>query len=215
MDNPVIKNANHEDLDMIARCHRSAFPGSLSSAMGQSYVKRMLSWYLTEKSAFLFFLVRHDTCIGYCGGMVVDGKAPIGSASGMTQHSFDQGLLALGTRPWLFFHPEFVSKYRFALKNLVRRIQRVFGELPPKNFATPHEPHVGLVVIGVLPVEQGKGYGSQLLSYFEDRAQARGYKNLMLTVLSENFQAIRAYQKSGWSIKEVQGKSTTMVKRLV
>jgi ribosomal protein S18 acetylase RimI-like enzyme len=75
------------------------------------------------------------------------------------------------------------------------------------------EPRVGLVVIGVDPAFQGKGYGSLLLKEFERRAvEEYSIKNLQLTVLVNNEQAIRAYEKNGWHRESSNGRSLNMIK---
>lgn len=76
-------------------------------------------------------------------------------------------------------------------------------------------PHAGLVVIGVDPDCQGKGYGSILLQEFERLAvEVYGVRNLQLTVLTENQQAIRAYERNGWIKGKVSGNSLQMWKQL-
>jgi ribosomal protein S18 acetylase RimI-like enzyme len=78
----------------------------------------------------------------------------------------------------------------------------------------PVQPHTGLIVIGVDPDFQGKGYGSLLLREFERQSMIRGYHLMMLTVRTDNHQAIRAYERSGWRVVETGLSSTTMEKRV-
>lgn len=210
----LITELNHDDLSLVARCHREAFPKALSSAMGQTYCKKMLEWYISGNQTFIFYLRLDDICVGYCGGLLFDGKHPLGSASSMIQYSFHEAVKAILLRPWLLFHPEFIRKYRLVLKNVWRHLRRYVGKPvvshPPRNV----RPHAGLIVIGVAPAHQGKGYGSMLLKEFENQAKKRGYKHLMLTVLRENKQAIEAYSRNGWIITRQEGYSLTMEKLL-
>ena len=83
-----IKQASPVDLKVIAVCHRSAFPYSLTSKMGVKYLEKIFSWYLSTDKAFLFFLKENDQIVGYAGGIIVDGTLAHGSASSMTQHTF-------------------------------------------------------------------------------------------------------------------------------
>jgi ribosomal protein S18 acetylase RimI-like enzyme len=201
------------DLGRIAQCHRKAFPKTLSTAMGEKYVEKMLEWYLVDDRAFIFFLEENGNCIGYCGGLKYDGKVPVGSASSMIQHSYHAAVSAMLTRPWLFFHPEFLKKYRLAFKNIWRRMRNRLGytkKINPPNSSIPA--HTGLIVIGVDPVYQGKGYGGMLLQEFERISNELGYDHLMLTVRSNNIQAIRSYQRNGWITTESNSTSTTMAK---
>lgn len=212
----IVERPQLSHLPMMANCHRKAFPKALSSAMGQYYVEKMLEWYLADPNAFAFCLEEKGTCIGYCGGIVVNGSVAVGSASGMIQYSFRAAVLALLVRPWLFFHTEFLKKYRLVLKNVWRRLRASFG-MPIPRTAPRNQipPHVGLVVIGVDPAFQKQGYGSVLLLEFERQSVARGFKHIILTVRSDNEKAIRSYERNGWQRTKAEDNSTTMEKRLV
>lgn len=214
MNLEIITNVRHQDLSLIARCHRKAFPRALSTAMGQMYCEKMLEWYISDSRTLIFYLRTNGDCIGYCGGLIFDGIHPGGSASSMIQYSFHAAVKAILLRPWLFFHPEFIRKYRLVLKNVWRKFLKWTGKpykaLPPANIP----PHAGLVVIGVSPEHQGKGVGGILLQEFENQAKSRGYNLLRLTVLQTNTQAIKAYQKNGWVITETKGNSVAMEKVL-
>jgi ribosomal protein S18 acetylase RimI-like enzyme len=209
-----IRKAKVEDLKIIASCHQKAFPKSLSSAMGAAYLIKMLEWYLMDERAFLFYIGEDNKCVGYCGGLKHDCKTQFGSASSMIQHSFNAAVKAMLIHPWLFFHPEFISKYRLTLKNIGKRIKgsnKTSGAKgSPVKIQT--EPHAGLIVIGVDPTYQGKGYGSKLLQEFERISKEMGFHKLMLTVKSKNAQAIKSYQRNWWYIVNDDGKSVAMNK---
>lgn len=214
----TIKIASLTDLPAIARCHQKAFPKALSSAMGVSYLCKMLEWYLVDERAFLFFIEEGSKCAGYCGGLKFDGSSRIGSASSMIQHSFREAVKTFLKRPWLFVHPEFMPKYKLAARNVFKRVRKIFKK-PSQQPAvagdlTLPEPHTGLIVIGVDPAFQGKGYGSRLLNEFEVVSIALGFHKLSLTVKTGNTNAIKSYLRNGWVTTEVKGKSTTMKKSL-
>lgn len=211
------RTAKHEDLVKIAKCHQKAFPKSLSSAMGVNYLIKMLEWYLVDSRAFLFYIQENDLCMGYCGGLKFDGTTRVGSASSMIQHSYNMAVKTFLMRPWLFFHPEFLAKYKLAFRNVIKRIKAVMGirsEPKPLN-NNVIEVHTGLIVIGVDPKVQGKGYGSQLLQEFERVSKNLGFDKMMLTVRTVNSIAIKSYEQNGWSITKVEGVSTSMEKRLL
>lgn len=211
----IIK-ATFEDLPRLARCHRAAFPKALSTAMGYKYVEKMLEWYLVDDRAFIFLLEEDGQCIGYCGGLKFDGT-PMGSASSMIQHSYDLAVKTFLRRPWLFFHPEFFSKYRLAARNVMKRLKKIVGVKEDNrivNLAERPEAHTGLIVIGVDPRSQGKGYGSLLLQEFEKVSAVLNFNKMMLTVRTNNEQAIRSYLRNGWKIANVEGVSTSMEKHL-
>jgi ribosomal protein S18 acetylase RimI-like enzyme len=210
---PEIKQAALADLDCLARCHRKAFPKALSSAMGTRYVKKMLEWYIVDPRAFMFFVAEGEKYVGYCGGLKFDGTTRFGSASSMIQHSFNLAVKTFLLRPWLFFHREFIPKYGLAWRNIRKRLGGNRRTPAARDAALP-EPHAGLIVIGVDPDYQGKGYGSLLLKEFERQAREAGFSKLHLTVRSDNQRAINTYQRNGWSVTESNQKSTSMVKQL-
>lgn len=209
----MIQIATPDDLDRIASCHIKAFPATLSSRLGILLVKKMLSWYLDSPKRFLFYINVDNVCIGYCGGMISDGTQVHGSASGMIQHSFRDAFRALLVRPWLWLHPDLRSRYKLILKNIYFKVTNYSKPVSSRS-VEPIEAHTGLIVIGVDPAYQGKGYASVLLKEFERMSREKGIFKMLLTVLSSNVQAINAYKKNGWKIFEAHQKSTLMIRRL-
>ncbi len=203
-------------LPALARCHRAAFPNALATALGQRYVAHMLSWYLSSDKTFIFHIEdEQGRCAGYCGGMVSDGSLGTGSASGMAQHTFKAAIWAFLTHPWVFFHPEMRAKWPLLWKNILMKfgLRRRVHFSPEQKEKMAREPQVGLVVIGVDPAYQGKGYGSLLLKEFERRAvEVYGIRKVQLTVLADNAQAVRAYERNGWVRGELRGERLGMWK---
>lgn len=205
-----------EDLKSIALCHRNTFPNSLSSLLGHSYCVSMFSWYLNSKKTFLFHIENsNNKCVGYCGGMLIDGISSLGSASGMFQHSFNSALLALLLRPWLFLHPELKSKLPLVIKNIKIKL----GLQVDKQNSTSQNsqicltPKMGLVVIGIDPQFQGLGFSSLILDEFERISkQEYNINQLQLSVLSKNVKAINAYKKQGWVVELEFENSVNMIK---
>lgn len=201
------------ELPRVAACHRKAFPAALSTAMGQAYVEKMLEWYLTDSKAFIFYLEDDGICVGYCGGLKFHGTSRAGSATDMIQHSYGAAVRSFLKRPWLFFHPEFIIKYRLVIKNVVRR----FRAKKPLDHTTKEilpAPHTGLIVIGVDPDYRGKGYASQLLREFEVHSKSLGFDRMMLTVRSDNEHAINVYERNGWKQVNRGGQTVEMEKRI-
>jgi len=210
---PEIIDSTKADLQRIADCHKKAFPTSLSSAMGKPFLIKMLEWYLAYDFVSLFHLEEDGKVIGYCGSIKVDGKQDKGSASGMAQYSFKEAVFSFLRRPWLLFHPELRKKYRLITRNILYKIglQKPKRSLVVTNI-NAEDFYVGLVVIGIDPSYQGKGYSSIILKSFEKRAKALGAKKIRLTVLPENLKAIRAYKKNGWIEDAASSNSISMHK---
>src|SRR6185295_13720884 len=117
-------------------------------------------------------------------------------ASSMAQYTFSSAIVALLLRPWLLFHREVVTKYRFILKNLVDKVvTRNKIDNGSKEFG---HPYVGLVVIGVQATFQGRGYSSALLKEFERKAIELGHAWVRLSVRTDNERAIKSYLRNGW-----------------
>jgi ribosomal protein S18 acetylase RimI-like enzyme len=199
---------------VVAECHRLAFPTALTTRLGDRVTLRILSWYLASGKRFLFWVEDSGKCAGYAGGMIADGSQVHGSASGTIQHAFKEILLALLTRPRLWFHPELLSRYRLGLKNIYYRLTAYDVTVKERSTEGTYEPYVGLVVIGVAPAYQGKGYGSLLLNEFEKRTRRLGFTRMRLSVLADNHQAIRAYERNGWTVVSRSGRSVSMEKVL-
>lgn len=210
----VVKPAVEADLKWIVPCHLAAFPKTLSSRMGLKVSWRTLQWYVCDAKRFMLWINREGKCVGYVGGMICDGMQVHGSASSMIQHAFKASIFALIIRPWLWFHPELRSRYRLIAKNLYFKIIGYKKPMRDRKNHKPSEPYVGLVVIGVHPEHQGKGYGSQLLKAFEQKASELGYSRMTLSVLPNNSQAITAYKQNGWFLCKENRKSLTMEKKL-
>lgn len=206
--------AQHTGLMRIAQCHYDVFPRSLTSRMGVKYLSKIFSWYLSTDKAFLFFVEEGGNVVGYAGGMIVDGTLAHGSASSLTQHTFNDSIKALLMRPWLFFHPEFVSRYALFARNIFTRIRNKFRKSEVRSAVKPVEPYAGLVVIGVHPTFQGKGYGSAILVEFEKQTSQYGLKRMLLTVNADNAQAIASYKRNGWYTLNATPKYVSMEKRL-
>lgn len=213
-ENIQVRESGLSDLEKIVHCHQLAFPRTLSTRLGQRVSLKSLQWYIGHPKRFLLWIDNQGQCVGYVGGMVSDGSQVHGSASSMIQYAFKEVVLALAIRPWLWFHPEILLRYKLIFKNLYFKVIGYNKPMKDRMRHLPTEPHVGLVVIGVHPDYQGKGYGSLLLKSFEQKVHELGYKKMLLTVLADNQVAIRSYSQNGWVIFQNKGKSVSMQKEV-
>ena len=192
--------AKREDLPAIARIHKQAFPDSFSTLLGQTYRAKMLDWYFSTNKTFILVAKATDGSIaGYVTGMVQDGTLKTGSASGMAQHSFNQGIISFALRPWLLFHKEMRRKFKFIIRNIKRKF---LSEPPPPVKTLQNEPRratLGLVIIAVSTQFAGMGVGSALMRKFEEAAISDYHiPDVYLTVETDNDRAIKTYEKAGW-----------------
>lgn len=208
----VIRKALSSDLAGIAYCHKRSFPDSFYSLLGMKYLEGMYSWYLAYPYTFLLCAEKENKIVGFVGGLLKGGSASVGSASGMTQHTFWLGVRSILSRPWLLLHPKFIPRYKFVFKNILMRITRRFRPAMSRN-TLGIKPHAGLVSIAVDPQFHGKGYGHALLKEFESVCAALGYDFLQLSVHNENRSAIVAYERSGWTITGHQEDGTLVMSK--
>lgn len=206
--------AQQGDLVRIAQCHKTVFPSALTSKMGINYLTKIFSWYLSTDKAFLFFIQHNEKVVGYAGGIFVDGTLEHGSASSITQYTFNDAIKALFFHPWLLLHPDFLKRYRFFTRNILTRFVNKFKKNKIRTASQQVEPHTGLVVIGVDPSFQGKGYGTMLLKEFEKITIESGFRKMVLTVNPNNTNAIQSYSRNGWIITNTLKKSVSMEKVL-
>lgn len=201
-----------DDLGQIAECHCKAFPHSLSTALGPRYLRSMFRWYLENDQTFLLHINYRGKCVGYCGGLVKK-EAGTGSTSGMIQFTFFDAVKSLALRPWLVLHREVRRHYLLILRNILKMLFHTQNS--PNDFKGEFQPYVGLVVIGVDPTNQGKGFGSRLLHEFDLKVKSLGFERSLLSVRSGNTAAISVYKRNGWEIVRDNGNSTVMQKLTV
>ena len=212
----ICVDSKASDLDKIAGIHIKTFPYSLSSKLGFKYCRKMISWYLEDERGELFHLEDSGEIVGYCGGLAIKVPGRHGSATSVTQFSFKELIGSFIFRPWVIFHPEIRKRVPFIWKNLKLRLglSGVKAQVKIHDGEKPFIPSMGLVVIGVLPEYQGKGYGSVLLKEFERRAREKGFKIINLSVRMDNEQAISTYMKNGWIISSTGEEELSMHKIL-
>lgn len=215
----MIKTATYKDLTAIAICHREAFPNSVTSLFGIHFIAQMLEWYLSAPNKFLFWIEKDGSCIGYCGGYIMDGTDDHGSATGMSQFGFNAAFKIMLRKPWLFFHPEIRARYPFIVRNIRRKFKKAIGlekqtHQAKADIIKSDELSAGLVVIGVSPGMHKNGIGTLLQQEFERRAKQSGATRMELSVRVENAKAISSYKRNGWTIARDQGISYLMTKHI-
>ena len=189
-----------KDLINIVKCHKSAFPNALSSKMGNTFISKMMEWYIESDRGVLFHVEnKNKEIIGYCGGIITKQKGLHGAVTSISQYSFNTLLISYLKKPWLIFHPENIKKIPYIRRNIFIKLGLNKPEKINKN--NDFIPFMGLVVIGLRKDNQGKGIGGILLNEFENRAKIiNEVKKISLSVKPQNTNAIKAYSKKGWKI---------------
>jgi GNAT superfamily N-acetyltransferase len=210
----IIEISKLNSLNQIVECHKKAFPQSLSSQMGNLFLKKMLSWYIIDERGILFHVKENNEIVGYCGGIIIKKAGLPGAATSITQYSFKFFILSFILRPFLLFHPEIIKRFSFIKRNLLLKLGVKQINVVKKGEPIPFSPSWGLVVIGLSPEYQGKGVGGILLNEFEKLAMIDGVLKVSLSVKSNNQQAIKSYSKNGWLIENIEKDSLNMYKEL-
>jgi hypothetical protein len=208
----ICTTTKYKDLINIVKCHKSAFPNALSSKMGNTFISKMMEWYIESDRGVLFHIEnKNNEIIGYCGGIITKNKSLHGAVTSISQYSFNTFLLSYLKKPWLIFHPENIKKTSYIQRNIIIKLGLNKPEKINKN--EDFIPFMGLVVIGLRKDNQGKGIGGILLNEFEKRAkEIYKVKKISLSVKLQNINAMRAYSKNGWKIGEQTKKTTQMFK---
>ena len=204
------EDTKKKQLHSVALCHKTCFPGSLSTKLGINYVIKTLEWFIVSPDRFLFHIEKEGKVVGYCGGFV-PRKVGDGSSSGMLQYAYNEAVKGILKKPFLIFHPEVRPHYKFLWMNVKRKFTGKV--IPMNNSAAPVIPaHVGLVVIGVHPDYRGSGIAKELSDEFERRAKSYNRNELILSVKVDNDRAINAYKKLGWAVLKEQTQTYVMNK---
>lgn len=209
-------DTKNTDLNALVHCHRLAFPDALSTKLGRRFCSKMLSWYIESARGILFHLEHEGKIPGYVGGIMIREPGLPGAATSITQHSFRVFVLAFLIRPWLIFHPENLKRISFIWRNIKLKLRSggKSSNTSVQDVSQIFIPSMGLMVIGVLPEHQGKGYGSFMLKEFESRARKEGFRKISLSVHKDNHQAITAYRRNGWTVGREDSSGLYMFKDL-
>jgi GNAT superfamily N-acetyltransferase len=209
-----VKISSINDLGEIVNCHMKAFPQSLSTKLGKYFCSRMLSWYVNEPRGLMIHIEENEKIVGYCGGIKNELPGLQGASTTITQYCFRKFIISFAFRPWLFFHPENVKRYKFIIRNIFLKISPK-NEKSKENSTDYFTPSWGLVVIGLDPLYNGKGFGSALLAEFEHLAKLAGINEVSLSVKQKNKIAIKAYLKNNWVINKPYDDAYSMKKKLI
>lgn len=193
MPEAVLRALSRSDSPSVARIHCAAFPNSYLAALGPRTVERYYAWQLlgphdvTAVGAYL-----EGELAGFCFGGVFRG-----AMSGFLRRNWAFLLGQVLARPVLWRHALFRKRFGEGVRLLKnhspwrkRPVDAARGR-PANSFA--------ILAIAVHPRCQGLGIGSLLVEECGAVALRNGFRKMHLTVNSDNQQAIRFYERSGWT----------------
>jgi len=186
-----ITGLNGSDLAGVARVHCRAFPSSLLTALGAGAVERYYRWQLEgpHESVALGAWAGEELA-GFCFAGVFRG-----ALSGFLRRNRTYLAVQMVLRGGLLRNPEFRSRVGLGIRLLAR------GRQPssPQNGLEIQHASFGILSIAVDPSFQGCGVGRRLMEACEAIARERGFDDMELTVATDNLQAIRFYEREGWT----------------
>jgi ribosomal protein S18 acetylase RimI-like enzyme len=213
-----IIQSTSSDLKQIAFVHQSAFPHHLSSALGNAFIVKTLSWHLQHPDlGFLLHLEENGKVVGYVTAFNNNGTLKHGSATTIGQYAFKKAMISFMLQPWLILHPEVRAKWALIGKQLVLKFGFQKTTIKPSTYKVERKVSkmCSLLSIGIDQKAQGMGYGSQLIQAFEREAMIRFQPDtLELSVKSDNIQAKTAYKRNGWLVRHENNGNCIMYKNL-
>jgi ribosomal protein S18 acetylase RimI-like enzyme len=203
----IIRNLTKNDLNAVTEVHLAAFPTSAMTKLGAEAVRRYYEWQLTGPHDVVpIGAFENGVMRGFCFGGVFRG-----ALSGFLGKNKQYLVLRVLTHPWLAFNPLFRERLDNGLRSLrstgspqqqeadsqhyLARINQL--EAQPKPF--------GILSIAVNPNYQGGGVGKLLMEESEAIARQRGFKEMRLSVNTDNAQAIGFYESLGWEKIPAEG----------
>lgn len=187
-NNLTIMPITSEMVPAVSRIHFEAFTGYMNVRLGVSYVRKFIAWFIRHNDALALVATEKGRPIGYVLA------APRGYQKLLNRDLLLTAVLALGSRPWLFFS---WGLWKIINAKLINMLVPSSGVI---DSVTLPSPVMSLVAIGVSPLARGKSVGSFLLRDFEAKARALGIRALQLSVYSDNQAARHLYEKCGWQL---------------
>lgn len=186
----MIRELRREDLPGVAAIHLAAFVDSSLTSLGREAVRRYYEWLLNgpHQSRALGAFERHRL-VGFSFGGVFNG-----ALTGFLRRNRAYLAVRVATHPWLALSPLFRDRITQAIRLLARRAPATSAAAAPLT-----TPAYGILAIAVEPSHHGTGVGQALMKRNEELARASGFRRMELSVAMSNVQAIRFYERGGWT----------------
>jgi ribosomal protein S18 acetylase RimI-like enzyme len=180
-----------DDLGDVATLHLRAFQDSELTRLGHEAVRRNYLWQFEGPHDLEALGVRADgRLVGFLFGGVFRG-----STIGFVKRERWFLLGRVLRNPSMVINAKSLSRIGLA----VRLIGRRSGPPQSENPAAVPARSFGVLSVAVDPSAQGSGVGQLLMAEAEERARAAGFARMHLTVHPDNEQAVRFYERGGWS----------------
>ena len=200
----MVRQATSEDLKQVAAVHKTCFPESFSTALGEKLLVKFYAEYLQSVPELFLVAEEEGKICGFCMGYYCEENPYM-------KRFFKHNLFAAGLRiagqllignkaAWRKFTSTFSKKAEF----------KPLGE----EYKTGVQDG-DLLSICVLPDTRGSGAAQELISAYEAVLKEHGRKNCILTVAVDNPRAIRFYERNGYvPFREAEGVARSYFKAL-
>ena len=188
METLILRKLDKGDLLQVSMIHKNAFPESALSQLGMEAIRRYYEWQLTgPHDCHAIGVYKMEELLGYCFAGSFNG-----AMSGFLKNNQKYLGFRIVTHPWLLQNPLVLDRLRLA-KRVFRR-SKVIANTHTQNT----QPSFGVLSIAVNPSQQGLGVGKLLMDDIEAIALEKKFKELNLTVHTDNFRAVKFYESLGW-----------------
>ena len=183
----------------MATCHAEAFPGRGTSNMGDEWLRFLYQFYLDAD--------RNVSMVAVGSNGEIDGIAVGGDRNIFRQYRKASARRFPLRLAWMTIVDPAVRR---PVLNLLRgMVIPKRGDPVPKTDPGMSGPSMAsLLSIGVRPETRGSGLACRLIEGFERRCVELGFSSARLSVLDSNDRARRFYEKAGWAVDGMEGKSS-------
>jgi ribosomal protein S18 acetylase RimI-like enzyme len=187
-----LRPIERRDLYQVAAVHLAAFQDSALSELGIEAVRRYYEWQLEgPHEARSIAAVSDGDLVGFCFAGVFHG-----ALSGFVRRN--RGYLVRH----VLAHPKLMSNG--VVRDAAARGARILGRTAFRRRSRAggekkSDPYFAILAIAVNPRTQGGGVGRLLMDDAERAAIEAGFDEIRLSVAPDNRQAVRFYEKLGWT----------------
>lgn len=178
-------------LDALVRLHTATFAGTAGVALGRTYVKRFIAWFIHYPQAIKLVCIVDGDVVGYVFG------APSDYHTALNRDLFWTVAVAYVTHPWLVLRRDFRHAVQVRFLSMLTRRSKA-PAAPTGAQAQPDGLTFRLTAIGVSPTMRKRNIGVQLVKAYEQAVWHAGGREIQLSVYRSNAAARRLYEKCEW-----------------
>lgn len=202
-----IVDAQLSNVSDMAHCHSLAFKGRFMTEMGHQWLCILYRYFIKHPGGISLVAVDERSQVL---GFVVGGEP--GIRDELIRYAMVRYPNIILSK---FLTHSLVRKVM--LKELAKRIFRRGRTVRALKVSTEHVSAIrtgNLLSICVKPEYMGTGMADKLIESFQKRCAEKGYKQLTLSVVTENARAIAFYKKHHWREIGKSGESSKFILEL-